>query len=350
MSENIISQQEILYPEINIKALNQTVNTIWCLAQQQTSGIEIIDEKAKQVGLYSRDLNEMIRDSLSQLTPILRQFTVESIFSTIREIDEALLDPDLGDGDRKALLKEREQSSLKLSKNAEYVIDKFSKRTSQLAEKIGDISNIVIAERLKDILTRTEAQAAKLQSDIEKKAEKRKKLDAERDKIIESQDVIRANNIADMFKDFIPSASDIDSLDFTDPKKEAIKQAIKQSAEIIRKVLGKISEGLKYIDLADARMKLSDQIDQIMEESKELKTTLWKTEQQLSGLKDMMQIDTERTTMLSEADKLEQAWRSFTNQLHKLSDKEVNQANITALIKGQLDFLDNLASQYNKLK
>ncbi|REF26626.1 hypothetical protein BDD26_1296 [Xenorhabdus cabanillasii] len=350
MSENIISQPEILYPEINIKALNQTVNTIWRLAQQQTSGIEIIDEKAKQVGLYSRDLNEMIRDSLSQLTPILRQFTVESIFSTIREIDEALSDSNLGDGDRKALLEEREQLILKLSKDAEYVIDKFSKRTSQLAEKIDDISNIVIAERLKDILKQTEAQAAKLQSDIEKKAEKRKKLDAERDKIIESQDVIRANNIADMFKDFIPSASDIDSLDFTDPKKEAIKQAIKQSAEIIRKILGKISEGLKYSDLADARMKLSDQVDQVIKESKVLKTTLWKTEQQLSGLKDMMQIETERTTMLSEAVKLEQAWSSFTNQLHKLSGKEINQVNITDLIKGQLDFLDNLASQYNKLK
>ncbi|CDL85971.1 alpha-xenorhabdolysin family binary toxin subunit B [Xenorhabdus cabanillasii] len=350
MSENIISQPEILYPEINIKALNQTVNTIWRLAQQQTSGIEIIDEKAKQVGLYSRDLNEMIRDSLSQLTPILRQFTVESIFSTIREIDEALSDSNLGDGDRKALLEEREQLILKLSKDAEYVIDKFSKRTSQLAEKIDDISNIVIAERLKDILKQTEAQAAELQSDIGKKAEKRKKLDAERDKIIESQNVIRANNIADMFKDFIPSASDIDSLDFTDPKKEAIKQAIKQSAEIIRKILGKISEGLKYSDLADARMKLSDQVDQVIKESKVLKTTLCKTEQQLSGLKDMMQIETERTTMLSEAVKLEQAWSSFTNQLHKLSGKEINQVNITDLIKGQLDFLDNLASQYNKLK
>ncbi|WP_269667621.1 alpha-xenorhabdolysin family binary toxin subunit B [Xenorhabdus cabanillasii] len=339
-----------MYPEINIKALNQTVNTIWRLAQQQTSGIEIIDEKAKQVGLYSRDLNEMIRDSLSQLTPILRQFTVESIFSTIREIDEALSDSNLGDGDRKALLEEREQLILKLSKDAEYVIDKFSKRTSQLAEKIDDISNIVIAERLKDILKQTEAQAAELQSDIGKKAEKRKKLDAERDKIIESQNVIRANNIADMFKDFIPSASDIDSLDFTDPKKEAIKQAIKQSAEIIRKILGKISEGLKYSDLADARMKLSDQVDQVIKESKVLKTTLCKTEQQLSGLKDMMQIETERTTMLSEAVKLEQAWSSFTNQLHKLSGKEINQVNITDLIKGQLDFLDNLASQYNKLK
>ncbi|OTA18323.1 cytotoxin YaxB [Xenorhabdus vietnamensis] len=350
MSENIISQQEILYPEINIKALNQAVNTIWLLAQRQTSGIEVIGGKAKQVGMYSRDLNEMIRDSLSQLTPILSQLTAGSTFETIRQIDEALADSDLGDDDRKALLEEREQLILKLSKDIDHVIVNFSSRATQLTGKTGDISNIVIAERLEDILAQTEAQTVELQSDIEKKAEKRNKLDSEREKIIESQDVIRANNIADMFKDFIPSASDIDSLDLTQPKKEAIKQAIKQGAEIARKILGKVSEGLKYIDLADARMKLSDQIDQLMQETDALKTTLQETEQRLSGLKDVMQIDTERTTMLSEAVKIEQAWSSFANQLHKLSGKEINQANLTNLIKGQLDFLDNLALQYNKLK
>ncbi|MDC9596003.1 alpha-xenorhabdolysin family binary toxin subunit B [Xenorhabdus anantnagensis] len=350
MSENIISQQKILYPEINIKDFNHAVNNIWLLAQRQTSGIEIIGGKAKQVGIYSRDLDEMIRDSLAQLTPILSQLTAGSTFDAIRQIDEALADADLSDDDRKALLEEREQLILKLSKDIDHVIVNFSGRASQLTEKIRDIGNIVIAERLEDILVQTEARKAELQSDIEKKAEKRNKLDAERDKIIESQDVIRANNIADMFKDFIPSASDIDSLDLTQPKKEAIKQAIKQGAEIARKILGKVSEGLKYIDLANARMKLSDQIEQLMQETDALKTTLWETEQRLSGLKDVMQIDTERTTMLSEAVKLEQTWSSFANQLHKLSGKEINQANITVLINDQLDFLDDLVSQYNMLK
>ncbi|MDC9587773.1 alpha-xenorhabdolysin family binary toxin subunit B [Xenorhabdus sp. XENO-10] len=350
MSENIISQQEIQYPEINIKDLNHAVNNIWLLAQRQTSGIEVIGEKAKQVSIYSRDLNEMIRDSLSQLTPILSQLTAGSTFETISQIDEALAGSDLGDDDRNALLEEREQLILKLSKDIDHVIVNFSNRTSQLTGKIRDIRNIVIAERLNDILVQTEARKVELQSDIEKKAEKRNKLDAERDKIIESQDVIRANNIADMFKDFIPSASDIDSLDLTQPKKEAIKQAIKQGAEIARKILSKVSEGLKYIDLANARMKLSDQIDQLIQETDVLKTTLRETEQRLSGLKDVMQIDTERATMLSEAVKLDQAWSAFANQLHKLSGKEINQANITVLINDQLNFLDNLASQYNMLK
>ncbi|SFN38578.1 alpha-xenorhabdolysin family binary toxin subunit B [Xenorhabdus japonica] len=350
MSENTILQKEILYPEINIKALNQAANTIWLLAERQTSSIAIIEEKVKRIRLYCRDLNELVRSSLSQLTPILSQFAVGETFKAINQIDEALAAPDLSDDDRQALLEERDQLIQILSQDIDNVIVSFTGRTNQLSSKISDIRNMVIAERLEEILTQTELRKAELQSDIKGKTEKRNKLDAERDNVIESQDVIRANNIADMFKDFIPSASDIDSLDLTQPKKEAIKQAIKQGAEITRKILGKVSEGLKYIDLADARMKLSDQIDQVMKESDTLETTLWETEQRLSGLNDVIQIDTERTTMLSEAVKLEQAWSSFTNQLHKLSGKEINQTNITVLIKGQLDFLDNLAAQYNMLK
>ncbi|MDC9613460.1 alpha-xenorhabdolysin family binary toxin subunit B [Xenorhabdus khoisanae] len=350
MSEKNTSQKETLYPEINIKALNQAANMIWLLAGRQTSGIEIIGEKVERVRLYSRDLNESIRDSLAQLTPILSQFAEGETFQTISQIDEALAAPDLSDDDRNALLEERNQLIGKLSKDIDNVIINFSGKTSQLTGKINDISNMVIVERLGDLVAQAESKKAELQSEIESKAEKRKKLDEYRAKIIESQDVIRANNIADMFKDFIPSASDIDGLDFTQPKKEAIKQAIKQGVEIARKILGQISEGLKYSELADARMKLTDQIDQVMKETDVLKTTLQETEQRISGLKDVVQIDTERTVLLSEAVKLEQAWNEFATQLHSLSGNKVDQKNLTNLINGQLDFLKNLAEQYNKLK
>lgn len=350
MSEKNTSQKETLYPEVNIKALNQAANTIWLLAGRQTSGIEIIGEKVERVRLYSRDLNESIRDSLAQLTPVLSQFAEGETFQTISQIDEALATPDLSDDDRNALLEERNQLIGKLSKDIDNVIINFSGRTSQLTGKMNDISNMVIAERLGDLVAQTESKKAELQSEIENKAEKRKKLDEDRAKIIESQDVIRANNIADMFKDFIPSASDIDSLDFTQPKKEAIKQAIKQGVEIARKILGKISEGLKYSELADARMKLTDQIDQVMKETDVLKTTLQETESRLSGLKDVVQIDAERTVLLSEAVKLEQAWNEFATQLHSLSGNKVDQKDLTNLINGQLGFLKNLAEQYNKLK
>ncbi|PHM47606.1 alpha-xenorhabdolysin family binary toxin subunit B [Xenorhabdus miraniensis] len=350
MTEKNTSQKETLYPEINIKSLNQAANTIWLLAERQTSGIEIIGEKVERVRLYSRDLNESVRDSLAQLTPVLSQFAKGETFQTISQIDEALVTPDLSDDDRNALLEERNQLIEKLSKDIDSVIINFSGRTSQLTGKINDISNMVIAERLGDLVAQTESKKAELQSEIENKAEKRKKLDEDREKIIESQDVIRANNIADMFKDFIPSASDIDGLDFTQPKKEAIKQAIKQGVEIARKILGKISEGLKYSELADARMKLSDQIDQVMKETDALKTTLQETEQRISGLKDVIQIDAERAILLSEAAKLEHAWNEFATQLHSLSGNKVVQKDLTNLINGQLDFLKNLAEQYNKLK
>ncbi|MBC8950686.1 alpha-xenorhabdolysin family binary toxin subunit B [Xenorhabdus sp. TS4] len=350
MSEDIILQKEILYPEINIKAMNQAVNAIWLLAQRQTSGIAIIGEKVERIRLYSRDLDELVRRSLSQLTPILSQLAAGEAFQTINQIDEALAASDLSDDDRQALLAERDQLIQKLSQDIDHVIVNFSSSTNQLNGKINDIRNMVIAERLEELLAQTESRKAELQSDIESKAEKRNKLDAERAKIIESQDVIRENNIADMFKDFIPDASDIDGLDFTQPKKEAIKQAIKQGVEIARKILGKVSEGLKYIDLADTRMKLSDQIDQVIKETDALKVTLRETERRLSGLKDVMQIEAERTIMLAEAVKLGQAWNAFATQLHRLSGNKVDQKYLTSLINNQLDFLANLASQYHMLK
>ncbi|MGJ0577614.1 alpha-xenorhabdolysin family binary toxin subunit B [Xenorhabdus bovienii] len=350
MSENIISQKEIVYPEINIKALNQAVNNIWRLAQRQTSGIAIIEEKTKRISLYCRDFDEAVRSSLSQLEPTLRQLATQEYFQTITEIDAALADPDLNDDDRSALLEEREQLIQNLAKDIDHVISNFRDETNQLTGKINDIRNMVISERLGDLLAQAQSQKKELQSAIEQKAAEQNKLDADRAKIIESQDVIRQNNIADMFKDFIPSGNDIDKLDFTQPKKEAIKQAIKQGVEIARKILGKVSEGLKYAELADARVKLSEQIDQLTKEFDTLKTTLQETEQRLSGITDTIQIDEERTILLAEAVKLEQAWNSFANQLRNLSGSQINQKDLTSLINSQLDFLDNLASQYNMLK
>ncbi|SFU70869.1 alpha-xenorhabdolysin family binary toxin subunit B [Xenorhabdus koppenhoeferi] len=348
MSENITLPKENKYPDI--KAMNHAVNTIWLLAQRQTSGIEIIGDKVKRISLYSREFDEMVRDSLAQFIPVLKQLTSDTAFQTITEIDAALADPSLSEDDRQALILERNNLIQSLSKDINNVIVNFTDRANKLTNKISDISDMVITERLQDLLTQMESQKTELQTDIDEKIEKKNKLDVDRAKIIESQDVIRENNIADMFKDFIPSAKDIDGRDFTQPEKEAIKQAIKQGAEMARKILGKVSEGLKYIDLANARMKLSDQIDQLVKETDVVKTKMREIDLRLSGIRDVMQIDVERTILLSEAVKIEQAWTEFANQLHKLLGNEINQHDLISLVNSQLDFLDNLASQYNMLK
>ncbi|WP_197565192.1 hypothetical protein [Xenorhabdus bovienii] len=170
MSENIISQKEIVYPEINIKALNQAVNNIWRLAQRQTSGIAIIEEKTKRISLYCRDFDEAVRSSLSQLEPTLRQLATQEYFQTITEIDAALADPDLNDDDRSALLEEREQLIQNLAKDIDHVISNFRDETNQLTGKINDIRNMVISERLGDLLAQAQSQKTELQSAIEQKA------------------------------------------------------------------------------------------------------------------------------------------------------------------------------------
>ncbi|PHM39970.1 cytotoxin YaxB [Xenorhabdus mauleonii] len=350
MSEVMNSQKENMYPQVNIKALELAVKNIWSLSAMQKTDLGPINEKTKRLELNSRDLTQSMHESVTQLSAELKQLTGGEIFQTIMQIDEAMKDPSLSEDDRNSLLQEREQLIQKLSKDIDRVIVSFSGKSGQLAEKMSYVRNIVLAERLHDLIEQTEAQETELQADIKQKGEQRDKLNADRDKIIESQDVIRANNIADMFKDFIPSASDIDKLDLSDPKKEAIKQAIKQGVEIVRKILGKVSEGLKYIDLADTRTKLTDQIEQVIKETDALKTKLQAVTQRLSDLNNVMKIDSERNILLLEVNKVHQAWSLFSEQLHKLSGSEINQSELGNLINGQLTFLDDLVTQYLDLK
>ncbi|MDX7987453.1 XaxB [Xenorhabdus sp. 12] len=350
MSDNMNSQKENMYPQVNIKALELAVKNIWSLSAMQKTDLGPINEKTKRLELNSRELTQSMHEYVTQLSVELKQLTNGELFQMVLQIDEAMQDPSLSEDDRNSLLQEREQLILKLSKDTDRVIVSFSGKSGQLAEKMSYVRNIVLAERLHDLIEQTKVQETELQADIKQKGEQRNKLNADRDKIIESQDVIRANNIADMFKDFIPSASDIDKLDLSDPKKEAIKQAIKQGMEITRKILGKVSEGLKYIDLADARTKLTDQIAQIIKDTDSLKTKLQAVTQRFSDLNNVMKIDSERDILLSEVNKVHQAWSLFSDQLHKLSGNKIEQSELGSLINGQVSFLDDLVTQYLDVK
>ncbi|NHB97260.1 alpha-xenorhabdolysin family binary toxin subunit B [Photorhabdus stackebrandtii] len=342
-------QNSATYPEINIKVLNQAVKNIWRLVQQQTSGIEIIQEKTLRVGVYSRDLDETVRISVPHLQTALRQLPPQEYFQTILEIDAALENSELDDETREALLEARLEQVRNLNKDVKNVILSLHNEANQLAGKIADVRNVVISERLGGILEEEQARKVELQANITQKEQKKTKLTEDRDKIIESQDVIRQYNLADMFKDYIPNASEVDKLDISNPKKEAIKQALKQGIEIAKKTLDNISKGLKYIELANARSKLDEQITQLNKVSDNLKTQLKETEKRITGIGAAQQIETERTTLLSQATTLEQVWSIFANQLQETIDSKTGQQDLTKLIHNQLEFLNNLESQYRAL-
>ncbi|KGM27250.1 XaxB [Photorhabdus luminescens] len=350
MSEIItFPQQTVVYPEINVKTLSQAVKNIWQLSHQQKSGIEIIQEKTLRISLYSRDLDEAARASVPQLQTVLRQLPPQDYFLTLTEIDTELEDPELDDETRNTLLEARSEHIRNLKKDVKGVIRSLQKEENQMASRIADVSNVVILERLEGSLKEEQERKAEIQADIAQQEQNKAKLVVDRNKIIESQDVIRQYNLADMFKDYIPNISDLDKLDLANPKKELIKQAIKQGVEIAKKILGNISKGLKYIELADARAKLDERINQINKDCDDLKIQLKGVEQRIAGIEDVHQIDKERATLLLQAAKLEQAWNIFTKQLQNTIDGKIDQQDLTKIIHKQLGFLDDLALQYHSM-
>ncbi|MBD2814781.1 alpha-xenorhabdolysin family binary toxin subunit B [Xenorhabdus sp. Flor] len=342
-------QDAILYPEVSVKALSQAVKNIWYLVQQQKLDIEVIREKNQRIGVCSRELDDTVRDSIPQLQAVLKQLSPQDYFKSILEIDEALENPDLDDDSRNELLKARAEQLRSLNRDIKNIILILHKESNQLSSQLANLLSILVSEHLDGLLEKEQARQAELQTDIAQKEQKKTQLVGNRDKIIESQDVIRQYNLADIFKDYIPSASDVDKLDLSNPKKEAIKQAIKQGIEIANKILGNISKGLKYAELADTRVKLDKQIEQLNQESDNLKTQLQKVEQRISGITDVQQIETERSTLLLQATKLEKVWGIFSNQLQETIDHKIDQQALTKLIHSQLEYLDNLESQYNTL-
>ncbi|KAA1184026.1 alpha-xenorhabdolysin family binary toxin subunit B [Photorhabdus heterorhabditis] len=342
-------QKTITYPEISVKTLSQAVKNIWRLAHQQKSGIEIIQEKILRIGVYSRDIDEAARDSIPQLQAVLRQLPPQDYFQTLIEIDTALENPELDEETRNTLLEARSEEISSLNKDIKNVISNLHKEANIMASKIADVRNVIIVERLEESLKEEQERKEELQADITQKEQNKAKLLPNRNKIIESQDIIRQYNLADMFKDYIPNASELDKLNLDSPKKELIKQAIKQGVEIAKKILGHISTGLKYIELADARIKLDAQISQLGKDCDDLKTQLKGVEQRIAGIENAHQIDKERTTLLLQATKLEQIWTTFANQLQETTDNKTSQQDLPKLINNQLAFLDDLALQYHTM-
>ncbi|NRN29747.1 alpha-xenorhabdolysin family binary toxin subunit B [Photorhabdus heterorhabditis] len=342
-------QKAITYPEISVKTLSQAVKNIWRLAHQQKSGIEIIQEKILRIGVCSRDIDEAARDSIPQLQAVLRQLPPQDYFQTLIEIDTALENPELDEETRNTLLEARSEEISSLNKDIKNVISNLHKEANIMASKIADVRNVIIVERLEESLKEEQERKAELQADITQKEQNKAKLLPNRNKIIESQDIIRQYNLADMFKDYIPNVSELDKLNLDSPKKELIKQAIKQGVEIAKKILGHISTGLKYIELADARIKLDAQISQLGKDCDDLKTQLKGVEQRIAGIENAHQIDKERTTLLLQATKLEQIWTTFANQLQETTDNKTSQQDLSKLINNQLAFLDDLALQYHTM-
>ncbi len=337
----------ISYPDIDIQHFRQAIKNLFRLVELESQGINTIREKTTRIKLYARELDEAIQQALSTLRSYLSNIQIQGYFDNISEIDAARASPECKKEDDETLSSTRVEIFMSLSSELARIGRLFCENNNALEKRIADLRNVVVAGRVEDSLMGEQKRQKELSAEIAQKIQYRDSIREERIKLIESQDIVRKHNLADLFKDYLPSGSDIDGLDFTIAKKEAIKQAIKHSIEIFRKIMGSVSDGLKYSDLAKARKKLDNQIDKVNQDINELKINLEQVEQLIKDINSVLQIDIEREFIFSEAEKLSQAWQVFIAELTALQNTEISSLNLNRLLKGQKNFLDNLTQQYS---
>jgi len=326
------------YPEPDFQVIYQAIKDISRDPFFNTDEMIILQDKAKRAADYSLALRDLLDTKMVELATKLKGVDESENFSTIAAIDSELAKGTLSESDTKAAKEAREQIQQQINGALSSVLDAFNTAIDEVQSKLDDIGNVVIAERAEDKIKKQQGYQKDLNDQIEEKEAYKKELEKNRDKIIESQDVIRERNIADMFKDYIPGADDLKGLDLKAPEVEAVKQG----AELAKKILGNVSEGLKYSQLTDARRDLDHKIDGVRKEISDLNGQRQAVEALIDDLGKVMNIDKNKKILISEVAKLVSAWTLFAGQMQNLDTTGAAEQNITKNIAGMRTYLDDL--------
>ena len=335
-----ISQNMTSYPNVDVRALVQAAKNISRLALLRTPNLTSIEENARRVGTYARELDDAIRTAVPRLVAELRDSASDSIYvSSLAEIDAALASLPASHQTRPALEAERSKISARLAEGAQHLVGAFAKHADALNASMFDLQRVPIAERVQTVLEEQKQQLARIQQELSEAEQRRANLIAQRATVIESLNLLRGQNFVDIINDVIPSGKEIDNLDLTNPKKEALKQAL----DLTKKLLGKLSDSLKYVDLVEARNTLDQRIDAISNELNAVRAKAGDAQQLLNGLNDALSMADERAALLAQAELIRGAWQTFAARLQERLDDGGYVGAIPGMLQGQSDFLDDLS-------
>jgi len=329
-------------PEIDVHAMSQAVKDISRLSQQQDAlVIEAIREKSQRIASASSAADTGFRNALPGLQAAVGHIMSDASFESIAELDAALADPGLDEADRDILLEERAAAVDELGVSIRALITSFRTETENLSAGVTALRNIVLEERVVGLIEEKETAIEDQLSLIKNKQEEKDKYEEDRDKIIESQNLIRGKNIIDTYNDYIPSGEELEGLDLSSPEKEIVKQSV----DIAKKMLGNMSDGLKYSQLAEARKDLDRKIDGKLEEIQTLQDELKSIEATIVALNKAVQVSRDRDVQATQLEKITQAWGGFCAQLVNLGGQSVSEQQLTTPMRVQKAFLDGLANQ-----
>lgn len=334
-----------LIPYIDVKKIIQTIRDVSRLAGFRQERSDVLQERAQRVAAYLNNIDQTMRESFPVLLTALNNASGQSYFDALAELNDALSRNDLTSQDRDMVNEE----ILNIKGNIEAVLEgveaKFTDRSRFLENEVRSLYKVEIDERADEPLKAARERKARLLVALNDHSLRKATCVEQRDALIKAQDVIREFNLAQMYKDYIPDSKVLDSLDMENPKKEAVKQGI----ELVRKVLGVVSGGIKYIELATSRNNLDREIETLTQLMTGLNKDLQAAEDALSDINAVVEIGRQRKVVGEEINAVVGVWLGFSMSLDKLKGTDYTQSELSRFLNRYKTHLEGLTADYNSI-
>jgi hypothetical protein len=332
-------------PDIDVKKIIQTIRDISRLASFRQNRSDVLQERALRVSAYLNNIDKTMRESFPVLLTALNGATGQSYFDALAELNDALARNDLTAQDREMVGEEVVNIKRNIEAMLEGVEAKFTDRSRFLENEVRSLYRVEIDERADEPLKVARARKARILEELNDHSLSKAKAEHQRDTLIKAQDVIREFNLADMYKNYIPDGEALDGLDMENPKKEAVKQGI----ELVRKVLGVVSDGIKYSELATSRNNLDKEIQSLSQLKDGLNRELQTAEDALSDINAIVEVSRQRRTVGEEIITVAGVWLGFSLNLDNLKRMDYTQAELSRFLSRYKSHLATLSTDYNSI-
>lgn len=332
-------------PAIDVKKIVQTIRDISTLARFRQQNSDVLQERAERVVAYLNNTDQALREALSVLLTALNNASGHSYFAALEELRAALTRNDLTADDRILITGE----IFNIKGNVRMMLDRVEARFAECAQRlereVHSLYKIEIDGRAQEPLTVAKNRKARILAQLNEHASNKAVCIEQRDTLVKAQDVIREFNLADMYQNYIPSGELLDGVDMANPKKEALKQGI----ELVRKVLGVVSDGIKYSELATSRDNLDKEIQTISLLVEGLNDDLQSAEDVLADASAIVEIGLQRRVAGEEIMAVANIWKGFAMAVDRLQSSDYTPSDLTSLVQRYQSHLQTLSADYNSV-
>ncbi|MBV4458397.1 alpha-xenorhabdolysin family binary toxin subunit B [Pseudomonas sp. COR58] len=332
-------------PAIDVKKIVQTIRDIATLARFRHERDDVLQERAHQVAAYLNNTDRTLRESFPVLLTALDSASGQSHFAALEELWDALGRHDLSAEDRALVSDEVRNLKATVEAMLDRVETRFCECARRLENEVHSVYKVEIDGRADDPLKVAKSRKTRILAELNEHARNKALCTEQRDTLIKAQEVIREFNLADMYKNYIPSGEALDGIDMENPKKEAVKQGI----ELVRKVLGMVSEGIKYMELATARGNLDREIEAIAQQEERLNDELDSAEDGLSDALAVVEISRRRRIAGEEVMAVANVWKGFAMAVERLRSTDYTPRDLTTLLNRYHVHIETLSIDYNAI-